>query len=94
MEPILITAVLKPNPGYEEQLLQEMRKVQQASRAEAGCLKYDLHRATDEQTYILLEAWADEDAFERHLQTPHYLNYREAAAGMIASRNLYKMKEI
>lgn len=94
MEPIVITAVLKPKEGCEEQLKLELKKVQEASRQEAGCIKYDLHQSLDHHTFVLYEVWENEAAVAHHNQTGHYLQYRENSANLVSSREVYKLKAI
>lgn len=43
----IITAILKPKEGFEEQLLFELKKIQKGSRKEVGCIKYDVHQGVE-----------------------------------------------
>jgi quinol monooxygenase YgiN len=94
MEPIIITAILKPKEGFEEQLLVELKKVQAASKEEVGCIKYSLHRAMEENTFVLYEAWEDNEAIKRHVNSSHYQDYRKNIADIVSTREVYKMKEV
>jgi autoinducer 2-degrading protein len=51
-------------------------------RDEPGCLRFDVHRCTDDSNrFVLYEIYADEDAFfVAHRQAPHYTAWREVAA--------------
>lgn len=91
MEHIVITAVLKPKEGLQGQLLSELKKVQAASREEAGCIKYDLHQSED-QTFVLYEVWKDEEALEHHIQSAHYQEYRNNIADLVSTREVYKLE--
>lgn len=94
MEPIVITAILVPKEGLEEQLLQELQKVQTASRAEAGCIRYDLHQSLDNSTFVLYEVWKDNEAVDSHIQSSHYQEYRANIADIVATREVHKLKTI
>lgn len=94
MQTIVITAVLKPKDGCEQKLLQALQKVKAASREEAGCLRYDLHRGIDEPTFVLHEAWKDSEAVQSHIQSAHYQEYRESTADLLASRDVYRLQTI
>lgn len=94
MEPIIITAILKPKENFEDQLLMELKKVQKASREEAGCINYDLHQSIDDNTFVLHEAWKDKDALDAHIQANHYQEYRENIADIVSVREVYKLKTI
>ncbi|TCN21171.1 putative quinol monooxygenase [Mesobacillus foraminis] len=91
MEHIVITAVLKPKEGLQGHLLSELKKVQDASREEAGCIKYDLHQSED-LTFVLYEVWKDEEALEHHIQSAHYQEYRNNIAELVSTREVYKLK--
>lgn len=44
-----------------------------ASAAEPGCVRFDVHRGTDDQdTFVLHEQYEDEDAFQRRRDTEHF----------------------
>jgi len=91
MKPIVITAILKPKPGCEDQLFQALQKVQAASREEAGCIRYDLHKGIDEPAFVLYETWEDSEALSRHAQSSHYQEYRECIADLIESREVHRL---
>lgn len=94
MEPILITAILKPKENMEDQLLAELIKVQEASKAEAGCIKYDLHQSIEDGTFVLHETWKDTEALESHVGSSHYEEYRTNTANLVSKREVFKLKAI
>jgi len=59
-------------PGCEERLREELLRCIEPTRAEEGCLQYDLHVATDRPGHFLFyENWTSREALDRHLATPH-----------------------
>jgi quinol monooxygenase YgiN len=94
METIVITAILKPKQGSEQQLLSELKKVQSKSRKEAGCINYNLHQSVDDQTFVLYEVWENKKAMDQHIESSHYQEYRENIADLVATREVYKLKAI
>ena len=54
---------------------------------EAGCLRFDVHRSTeDPHRFILYEIYRDEAAFyEEHRSTVHYRTWRAAAAEFVVN---------
>ncbi|ANU26270.1 putative quinol monooxygenase [Planococcus versutus] len=94
MEPILITAILKPNEHMADQLLTELNKVLIASRAEAGCLSYVLHQSIEDDTFVLHESWQDKDALESHVASRHYQEYRTNTADLVSKREVFKLKAL
>ena len=94
MEPIIITAILKPKEGFQEKLLLELKKVQLASKEEAGCIKYDLHQSVEDHTFVLYEVWKDNEAVESHIQSSHYQEYRDNITDIVSIREVYKLETI
>jgi quinol monooxygenase YgiN len=49
-----------------------LRQLAPLTRAEPGCLQYEVHRhADDANTFMLFERFADEAALEAHTASPH-----------------------
>lgn len=49
------------------------------SRAEDGCLNYDFHQATgDETVFLWHETWTDRKAIEAHGNTAHFKEFSHA----------------
>lgn len=94
MEPIVITAILKPKENMEERLMAELIKVQEASQAEAGCLNYVLHQSIEDDTFVLHETWKDQDALQSHIESLHYQEYRTNIADLISKREVFKLKTV
>ncbi|ANU11941.1 antibiotic biosynthesis monooxygenase [Planococcus antarcticus DSM 14505] len=94
MEPILITAILKPKEHMADHLLTELNKVLIASRAEAGCVSYVLHQSIEDDTFVLHETWKDKDALESHVASRHYQEYRTNTADLISKREVFKLKAL
>ena len=56
------------------------------SRAEEGCINYDLHQSeTDRTLFLFYENWViSREALERHLLRPHSLRFDERTEGLLA----------
>ena len=94
MESIVITAILKPKENMADQLLTELNKVLEASRAEAGCLNYVLHQSIEDDTFVLHETWKDKDALESHVASQHYQEYRTNTADLVEKREVIKLRAL
>ena len=73
---IVLNVTYKCRPGMREALLEAIRAegIDEASRAEAGNLKYDYYLpfgGGDE--LLLVEKWQDADALAAHGRQPHFL---------------------
>lgn len=57
-----------------------------ASRAEKGCVRFEVFRqADDPQRFVLVEAWRDAQAHAAHRDTLHYIKWRDAVNPMMAT---------
>lgn len=68
-----------------ERVKQECLALVAPSRAEEGCLNYDLHQSVKDKTlFVFYENWASREALERHLETAHSLRFDEQTRGLLA----------
>jgi quinol monooxygenase YgiN len=70
---IFITARFRIRPEDADRWPEISRPFTEATRAEAGCLWFDWSRSIDDPTeYVLVEAFADDDAGAAHVQSDHF----------------------
>lgn len=70
----VITAVtlIKGIEGKEEELEAHLLSLAAPTRAEPGCVLYDLYRSPDKKNHFMrLEVWTSPEALEAHKATPH-----------------------
>lgn len=71
---INIVAIFHAKPGQEQALAAVLGACVAPSRAEAGCVSYVLHSdRLDPARFVFIERWADQQAFDLHQKTPHFL---------------------
>jgi quinol monooxygenase YgiN len=71
-EPLTVIARVRAKPGQESRLLQELKRLPAPTRAEAGCISYDLHQSqSDPALFVFYENWASQAALDAHFETPH-----------------------
>jgi len=86
---IKIVATLRAKPGHGHTVEQALRACVPGSRAEAGCLFYDLHvDRTDPERFVFIEGWADMEAIEQHKTTAHYVTMVQAVGELLAHREV------
>jgi quinol monooxygenase YgiN len=72
---VVLTATVKALPGQESAVRAALLELVAPSRAEPGCLCYNLHVSKDEPgLFIFYEQWADQAAFDAHCKTPHFID--------------------
>ncbi|BAZ41507.1 antibiotic biosynthesis monooxygenase [Calothrix sp. NIES-4101] len=58
----------------------------EATRQEAGCIKYELlQNQSDATDFTFVEAWESEAVWNLHLNTPHFLDAVSQLDGLVAS---------
>jgi len=58
------------------------------SRAEAGCVEYDLFQsATDEQVFYFFEKWKDDQAFQEHSSQSFLQEFKERYQELLEEPN-------
>jgi len=69
---VTVTARLKVKPGLENRFREEFEPIIALTRAEDGCINYDLHQSVEEPSLFLLhENWVSEAILNQHLQQPY-----------------------
>ena len=82
---VTVLASFKAKAGKEEQLKQAIMACVAPTRAEAGCLNYDLHQlAGDKGSLMLYENWVSKQDLDVHLEMP-YLRELKAKAGELCA---------
>jgi quinol monooxygenase YgiN len=81
MSDLNVVALLKAKAGSEAILQQALSSLVQPSRAEAGCISYELFKSTvDATTFIMVELWQSQSDLDAHMKTPHIAQALRAAA--------------
>jgi quinol monooxygenase YgiN len=85
---VTVLARFKAKTGMEEQLKQAIMACVEPTRAEAGCINYDLHYLSgDKGALLLYENWRSKEDLEEHLEMP-YLRELKAKADELCSEPL------
>ncbi|MBP3763265.1 MAG: amidohydrolase family protein [Bacteroidales bacterium] len=89
-ERIVRVAEVEVYPEHLEQYLAYAREVGESSTAtEPGVLTlYSMQDKADPCRILILEIYADQAAYQRHLQTLHFKRYKKATAQMVKSLRL------
>ena len=92
---IKTVATLRAKSGHGKTVEQALRACVEGSRAEPGCLFYDLHvDRTDPECFVFIEGWADMEAFEHHKTTAHYQAMAHAVGELLVHREVLLLDEV
>lgn len=76
---IVLAVTWLANPGKEDEVAETFRRLQAASRREAGCLMYTVHRhKNDPRRFFIYEQYRDEEALQQHRDSAHFQQYAVA----------------
>lgn len=90
MKPLTVIAKLKAKSGREAQLQELLQSLIAPTRAEKGCLMYDLHRSHDEPgLFIFDESWESRPLWDDHMASPHLQVFGEKQGEVTESWELF-----
>jgi quinol monooxygenase YgiN len=79
-----VVATISTKSEFRSEVRQALDKILAPSRAEAGCLQYDLHSARDNpDNFVMIERWQDDATLDRHMATPHFAALVAALDGKV-----------
>ena len=87
----ILNVTYKCKEGMREEFLEAIlaEGLDEASRAEAGNIKYDFYLAFDDPDELFLfEKWRDEEAVKSHNAEPHFKRFGELKAEFVLETEL------
>jgi len=82
---VTITAAIKAKAGMEEKAKQALMSIVGPTRAEKGCIEFDLFQVTDDKTcFMFYEKWTSKEALDAHMQAPHIKAFGGKAGEFLA----------
>ena len=95
MTQLTIVANIHANPNHIELVKGELEKLVPITRAEKGCINYDLHcDNSDPAHFMFYENWESRELWQIHMNAPHLAAYMKATDGAVAKFTLNEMTVI
>ena len=85
---VLVNLVIKTEhlDKFEKAIL---KNATTSARDEKGCKRFDVcQNESNPAEWLLYEVYTDRAAFDTHHQTPHFLEWNQAAQEFVASKKL------
>lgn len=83
---VTVLARIQAKAGMEETVKQELLALVAATRAEEGCLNYDLHQSSqDPALFLFYENWASREALDQHSRSSQIQAWRAQAGDLLAA---------
>jgi quinol monooxygenase YgiN len=81
-----VVAVITAKPGQEATVRDALDALVAPTRAEEGCLSYELFESqADPTTFITIELWRSQDDLDAHTKSPHLAAALESAGGALGA---------
>ena len=82
---VVVVVQVRVQSHAVEPFREAIRKNAEGSVGEPGVVRFDVIQQVDDPTrFVLIEVYRDEQAVLAHKETAHYLEWRDAVAGMMA----------
>ena len=89
MTVLTLVANIKAIPGHADLVKAELLKLIDSTRAEEGCINYDLHVNNENPNHFVFhETWETRELWQNHMNAPHIVAYGAAVAGAVESWTL------
>lgn len=89
---LTILAQITALPGKKVLVETELKKLVAPTRAEAGCIRYDLHQDNSNPfIFVFYETWETRDLWQAHMNAPHLAAYMASTDGAVAEFTLNEM---
>ena len=95
MPKLTIVAHITAKPDKVELVKAELEKLIPTTRAEPGCLQYDLHQDNEDPAHFMFyENWKSRDLWQDHMNAPHLSRFLAATDGAIEDLTLHEMTPV
>jgi len=92
---VTLIVALRARQGREAQLEKELRALVAPSRAERGCIAYDLHVSSGQPgLFLFREIWASLKHLQKHWETDHMKRWGEKKGALMLSREASFWRQI
>ncbi|WP_440880997.1 putative quinol monooxygenase [Tenacibaculum sp. C7A-26P2] len=92
---LTIVAKILAKPEKRELVKNELLKLIDITRAEKGCINYDLHQDNeDENLFLFYENWESKELWKKHMENTHLTEYMKATEDAVEQFTLNEMTHI
>jgi len=92
---LTVVATIVARPGSEATVRAGLEGLLAPTRAEAGCVTYDLHvDLEDPCRFVFHELWESEEHLDAHLASDHIAANREAIGDLLDSLEVRRLRRV
>lgn len=95
MSKLTIIANIRINPGQVDRVKAELLKLIPTTRAEPGCLRYELQQDNqDAAHFMFVESWESREMWQTHMNAPHLGGFVHATEGALSEFTVHEMNQV
>ena len=95
MANLTIVATITSKADQVDLVRSELEKLIDVTRAEKGCVQYDLHQDNEDPTrFLFFENWESRELWQAHMGAQHLKDYIAATEGAIEEFTVNEMTKI
>jgi len=95
MSKLTIIANITAKPNYIELVKSELERLIPITRAEVGCIQYDLHQDNDNPAHFMFyENWESRELWQAHMNNQHLKDYVAATDGAVEVFTVHEMTQM
>ena len=92
---LTIIANIHANTDQIDLVKVELERLIPITRAEEGCVQYDLHQDNENPAHFLFyENWESRELWQAHMNAPHLATYIKATNGAVAEITVNEMSRV
>ncbi|WP_298762724.1 putative quinol monooxygenase [uncultured Polaribacter sp.] len=92
---LTIVAKIVAKPEKRDLVKKELQKLIDITKAEKGCINYDLHQDNEnENLFLFYENWESRELWQTHMKNTHLTEYANATEGAVEKFELNEMTHI
>lgn len=93
--PLSVVATITAKSEYRAEVRQALLNILAPSRAETGCLQYDLHVAQDNpDRLVMIERWQDDATLVLHMASAHFAALGAAIDGKVTGVDIVRLNPV
>ena len=95
MSKLTIVANITAKPDKIELVKSELEKLIPVTRAEEGCIQYDLHQDNNNPAHFMFyENWESRELWQKHMNNQHLKDYVAATEGAVDIFTVHEMTQL
>jgi quinol monooxygenase YgiN len=92
---LTVVARLKARAGKEDELFRVLGGLLAPTRAETGCVRYEMNRSHDDPgLFMFVELWDDRPLWEAHMASPHLTAFAARQGELVESWDLFVGEQV